>query len=398
MTHIYFEEHLDINVYAAQIGISSLNWDYTDSEESTEKIKQFMVENSYDILPIRESGANYNQYYHLDGGELIRKTIAKDDQVYYLTRLYDLIRLMNDQSRSYYFLSDHSEIVGLVSNVNLNSKNVYTYFYNKLSHVEIELGRFASKYLSDNQIENYLKLLDSDNSGKVLKRFNEDVGKGLENGLVEYLYLSQFESIISKFRLFSLLKYTSRKEFEKELKPVNGIRNWIAHPINSPKNGLALKLYKAHVGLDKMLLRLSEYRKSEKLIDVYINGTTYFFEDEGFEKVAIKAQQKNPVLDTCLSKKGSAKWCFITGWNPMSKVLSAEKNKELNEGMKHDINGLKKRSFQVVGMSDDEQWKEDSFLVLDISKKEAVDLGNKYKQKAILYGEVGQIAELVFIK
>lgn len=111
--------------------------------------------------------------------------------------------------------------------------------------------------------------------------------------------------------------------------------------------------------------------------------------------VSIRVNQKNKVLDQFLEAANT--WAFITAWNPKSEALSPIENKQRNELLVEEV---KKRSFIYfpgAGVPDDDNWSpEDSFLIVDISKEAAIALGKKYRQNAIVFGEVGGVAELVF--
>lgn len=109
----------------------------------------------------------------------------------------------------------------------------------------------------------------------------------------------------------------------------------------------------------------------------------------------IRANQINATLDQFL--KTQKTWTYITAWNPNSEPLSAEENTQRNQQLIESLQAKKYIFYHGKGVPDVGDWlPEESFLVLDISKKTAIQMGQTYGQKAILWGQKGSIAELIF--
>lgn len=88
-----------------------------------------------------------------------------------------------------------------------------------------------------------------------------------------------------------------------------------------------------------------------------------------------------------LGESCHATFCFITAFNPYSKGLSAKENAQRNLQLVQDLGGY--TYFHGYGQDKEEKWQaEDSFFVLGITKEIAIQLGNKYQQNAILFGEI----------
>ncbi len=76
-------------------------------------------------------------------------------------------------------------------------------------------------------------------------------------------------------------------------------------------------------------------------------------------------------------------WVFITAWNPLSKPLPKEENKKRNIELREDLNVASWTCFDALGQGDG--WPaEESFFVLGISLEDALRLGKKYEQNAIV--------------
>ena len=113
-------------------------------------------------------------------------------------------------------------------------------------------------------------------------------------------------------------------------------------------------------------------------------------------KINIFIKKENQELHSFLSDQNFTTWCFITAWNPFSKALSNEENKALNLLLEADLTSYS--HFPAKGQDTLGDWPpEISFFVGNITKAQAVDLGKKYHQNAIVFGENNSLAELLIL-
>lgn len=90
---------------------------------------------------------------------------------------------------------------------------------------------------------------------------------------------------------------------------------------------------------------------------------------------------------------------FITAFNPYSKVTETAENNKRNKLLRSDLDEISFATVKGYGQDPEVSWeKEDSFLAFGISKEQAVQLGIKYEQNAILWCDSDFIPELVFLK
>jgi hypothetical protein len=128
------------------------------------------------------------------------------------------------------------------------------------------------------------------------------------------------------------------------------------------------------------------------LIEAYQSTNFNVFEPE----LTIRIGHKNQLLDDLLQQHHCETWAYITAWNPLSETQSDEINQLRNKELKDDIQDY--ILFDGEGVGQDPNWKpEHSFLVLGISREKAIALGNKYKQHAIVFGEINKAPELLWI-
>ena len=114
------------------------------------------------------------------------------------------------------------------------------------------------------------------------------------------------------------------------------------------------------------------------------------------QTVRIHVDRTSPELDDVLKPRGVTTWAFITAWNPASEQLTREVNDARHELLKGDVNRLNLQSFEGQGEPANSDWTpEQSLLVAGISEPDAVRLGRRYGQTAIVVGEIGGKARLL---
>jgi hypothetical protein len=240
-THFLIENV--VNVTAAVIGISKQRWEaLKDREANAVKAREIMAERRFDILPI-VSDSGVKEYFRADMwndySSISKRQIYDNDIINFTTPLRDLIHRLAAESRHFFFLGNETEVVGLVSVVDLNSRQVKVYFYNLLSELEIRLGRFLASKVTEGELlgmelGNTKEANGGKNSYEESKRcYEKDLKSGVESSFIEYLYLSQFIKIIVKKDLHSALGYSRKSEFNSELGSLNDLRNQVAHPNRS---------------------------------------------------------------------------------------------------------------------------------------------------------------------
>jgi len=128
----------------------------------------------------------------------------------------------------------------------------------------------------------------------------------------------------------------------------------------------------------------------EELLKAYTEATYTVFE----QNISIKIGEKNSVLNDLLLKFNCVVWAYLTACNPNSELELDEFNERKNNQLKQDLERYVIFGGEAVGA--DPAWKpERSFLVLGINKEAAIKLGKSYKQHAIVFGTLGNKAQLI---
>ncbi len=114
--------------------------------------------------------------------------------------------------------------------------------------------------------------------------------------------------------------------------------------------------------------------------------------------IDIRIGEARPEIDALLDKHGARSWAFITAWNPGSKKLDAAENQRRQAALEAEVKQVGYVFYRGAGVPDEKDWDpEESILIVGINSEDAVKLGKKYAQAAIITGERGAQAQLIFI-
>lgn len=259
--NILFSRTVSVEVDAAMIGIGRSRWvSIKPEDESVTKAIALMKQGRFDVLPI-DPGDSYPIYDYFSTDqphywtpETVKKQSLKHSDVLSAqTPIIDVLEKLVRDHRSFFFLSHADKIVGLVSFVNLNSREVRVYLYSMICEFETRLVRLLKK----NPLSEEWILSEMKESAK--KSYYQDQAAGYDNDITEYLYLSDLLEIIRKSELYKTMGYTGTNQFKK-LNSLNELRNQIMHPQRSLVNNEASlhQLWERIDRLQDVLFRLRQ--------------------------------------------------------------------------------------------------------------------------------------------
>ncbi|MFP4600192.1 MAG: DUF3293 domain-containing protein [Persicimonas sp.] len=134
---------------------------------------------------------------------------------------------------------------------------------------------------------------------------------------------------------------------------------------------------------------------NSKLIEAYRNTTYTAATPRG--ELRLRIGDTHPELDALLREHDAETWSFITAWNPASEPLDAADNRARQARLEAELAGAGYVFFAGKGEPDESDWEaEESVLVVGIARHEAVGVGVRYGQNAIVCGHVGEPAALVW--
>ena len=133
----------------------------------------------------------------------------------------------------------------------------------------------------------------------------------------------------------------------------------------------------------------------QQLIEAY-KATTYEVKRLG---LALRIGEKNRHLEEFLIDNNVFSYAFISACNPYSQPLSEMENKARHLQLTIWLKSKGWRYASGYGIPDQTNWlPEKSALILGISKKKAIELGNELEQNAVIFGLLGKPPELVLLR
>jgi hypothetical protein len=233
----YFEYNPTLDLTAAHIGINKWEWETIDSE-SEEMAKEKMRVKKYDVLPILNSDGKVLKYFSTrvwnNYDKLNLNNIEQANSIYYRLSLADLIRKFHEENRHYYFLTNHKDVLGLVSYVNLNCQAVYNFLFQIIADIERSIASLLKKRVNQNDILQYFKSSSDTHLNELAKTFEDAAVPGQDNTIFEHMYLQTVGITLNKFcnqlpdNFKKLNKYSSKFSPDQ----VYGkLRNKVMHPV-----------------------------------------------------------------------------------------------------------------------------------------------------------------------
>lgn len=275
LTDHLFQQPNRPDVFAATIGLSRSHWTSVPSTCKKHEAQEIMKQYRFDVMPIIEKDGNVNRYFRSenwgDREHIVRHKITEEDTLYYLTHIRDVLQVMGEHRKTYFFLENETSILGLLTITHLNARPVYLFLYHTLLYLETEMSDWLNKVLGDEVVLHILQDLpggDSEHGG--LKQYREDRSLGIDNDIMEYLFLGDMFEIIRRKELYTRLSYKSLDQFEKHLRKLRQMRNTVAHPNRSlVKNIESIsELWLSLQKLEELLERLAAAKSGAKPVKV----------------------------------------------------------------------------------------------------------------------------------
>jgi len=132
------------------------------------------------------------------------------------------------------------------------------------------------------------------------------------------------------------------------------------------------------------------------LEDAY-RSTSYDVEGpEG--RVVIRVGEKTPLLDQVLRKHHKRTWAFVTAANPGSVLFAEDENHQRHSDLERLVRKSGYPYYRGESVDDNGTWSaEASLLIIGISPNDAATIGRTFSQNAILIGEIGEPARLMWL-
>jgi len=159
---IYFLDEGQVKITVASVGISRQRWTgINENEIENDNYIDLMKSKRFDHLPIISSNGNILEYFKTKNpnnfSSVKRHIISYDDVIPLDTNIKDVIDKFSSTKRTFYFLTFHKNVSGLITLGNLNCRQVQVFVFNLICELERELGDFINDKLNDIEIENWVK-------------------------------------------------------------------------------------------------------------------------------------------------------------------------------------------------------------------------------------------------
>ena len=116
------------------------------------------------------------------------------------------------------------------------------------------------------------------------------------------------------------------------------------------------------------------------------------------QTIRLRIGEYSPQLNRLLKKYNCATWTIITAFNPHSKCLSELENEQRHQSLIEFLQPLQLTTIDALGRDEGGSWTpEKSLFILGIDRPQAKNIGRKFEQNAIVYGELGKPPELQWL-
>lgn len=113
----------------------------------------------------------------------------------------------------------------------------------------------------------------------------------------------------------------------------------------------------------------------------------------------LKIDIHSPELESIYKKTHKHTAAFITAFNPYSRELTNQENKDRNYKLEELIKSLCFDYIHGEGKCGDGDWNgEESFLIFGITKQQASYIGKEFEQNAIVWCDKDAIPKLLLLK
>jgi Protein of unknown function (DUF3293) len=120
--------------------------------------------------------------------------------------------------------------------------------------------------------------------------------------------------------------------------------------------------------------------------------------DDPTRPFVLRIGRPSPEADALAAAHEVRTWAYITAYNPGSVAAALERNQARQRELEHAVTEAGYRFCRGEGKADDDAWPpEPSLMVFGIGEEEAAALARRFQQAAIVCGERGGSARLVWI-
>lgn len=111
-------------------------------------------------------------------------------------------------------------------------------------------------------------------------------------------------------------------------------------------------------------------------------------------RISLRPGDRCSELDALLDALGVETWAHITAWNPGPTRYDRDENDRRQQALEAELEARGLVWFPGRGVGDD-GWTEEAALVLGLGQADALELGARFAQRAVVWGRAGGPATLL---
>ncbi len=117
----------------------------------------------------------------------------------------------------------------------------------------------------------------------------------------------------------------------------------------------------------------------------YLRTTYWAF--TATDALAIRPDRAHPQLDALLAQHGAQRWAYLTAHNPGADAATPRDNDAAQRQLAARLDAHGRTTYPGFGVGDDGIWPpEESLLVVDVARDDAVAIGRRFAQDAVVVG------------
>jgi hypothetical protein len=132
-------------------------------------------------------------------------------------------------------------------------------------------------------------------------------------------------------------------------------------------------------------------------LDAAYRATDYRVEHAPNGPFVIRVGECSVDLEQLLIDEVAFDWAYLTACNPGSVPLPGEENCMRTIELREFLVSAGWKTYYGVSVSRDGTWREPSFLVLGMPEDEAIKIGRRFQQNAVVVGRMAEPARLVWV-
>jgi hypothetical protein len=133
----------------------------------------------------------------------------------------------------------------------------------------------------------------------------------------------------------------------------------------------------------------------EEALESAFRAAEYWVEPPGAEPLCLKIGQGSVAWDALLEDAGARRWAIVTAWNPPGRAPDGDANEAAQHALEEVIRSAGLTAWPGHNQAPDGSHREPTFVILDLPADQAVALGARFAQAAVVAGELGGPARLL---